>query len=36
MKNNKVKYSVEMMSKVLKVSPSGYYKWLKFIGALQT
>lgn len=35
MKNNKVKYSVEMMSNVLKVSPSGYYKWLKFINMRQ-
>ena len=29
MKQDKLKYPVEKMSKVLDVSASGYYKWLK-------
>ena len=29
MKQHKLKYSVEVMSKVLDVSKSGYYNWLR-------
>lgn len=32
MKMNSKKYTVALMSKVLKVSRSGYYKWLKNLG----
>jgi putative transposase len=29
MKNHRLRYTVDMMSRVLEVSASGYYKWLK-------
>ena len=30
MKQHKLKHPVEMMSKILNVSKSGYYNWLKY------